>query len=143
MQDNIEPRKRHRKSIAAVAAVMAFVIGAGTAWAISATLTVNSTEAGGNAAISGCDTAWTIELDAPTYDATAGEYVVSGLTYSGVDVACVGNTLLATVYNNSDVSQADGSSVIAGATGSITLSSAVPVSAIYGIASAIYGSAIA
>lgn len=140
--ENTEPQRRHRKKIAAVAAVVAFVIGAGTAWAISATLTVNSTEAGGSATISGCDTAWTIDLDTPTYDATAGEYVVSGLTYSGVDVSCIGNTLLATVVNASDVAQADGSSVIAGATGSITLSTPVPVSAIYGAASAIYGSPV-
>ncbi|MFZ9394410.1 MAG: hypothetical protein ACO28P_10710 [Ilumatobacteraceae bacterium] len=140
--ENTEPVRRHRKKVAAVAAVTAFVLGIGTAWAISATLTVNSSEAGGSASISGCDTAWTIELDAPTYDSLEGEYVVSGLTYSDVDEACVGNTLLATVIDNSDVSQADGSSVISGATGSITLSTPVPVSAIYGIASAIYGAAV-
>lgn len=128
--------KRRHKIIAAVAAGL--LAATGTAWAISATLTVNSSEAGTNAGISGCDTAWTAVLGTPVYDATLGQYAYTTVAFSGVSNACLGKTIAFTVADDTLAAVSGGTATVAGTTGTVTLTSPVSSARSYTLATAIY-----
>lgn len=132
----IQRRRRRSAFIGAIAAGLLAAVG--TAWAISATLTVNSTEAGTNAGISGCDTAWTATLGTPTYDATLGQYAYTTVNFSGVAAGCIGKTIAFTIADDTLAAVGSGTLTVAGTTGTVTLSTPVSSAQSYTIATAIY-----
>ncbi|MFZ9394411.1 MAG: hypothetical protein ACO28P_10715 [Ilumatobacteraceae bacterium] len=135
--------RRRKGAIAAAVAAGILAVG-GTAWAISATLTVSSSETGTNASISGCDTAWAVTFGSPTYDETLGQYAFTTVSYTGVAAACGNKTIvftiaddtLAAVANATGTVPVSGSGASVGAT--LTLNTPVPSSQAYTIATAIY-----
>lgn len=131
-------RKFRKPTAIGAAALTAFLIGAGAAWA-AVTITVTGGGAGGKGNVSSCDTTWTVALGAPTYSSSLAAYAISTVDYSNVSNVCTGKTLAVTVADSSNASLANGTVTLAGASGSITLSTPVTVDASAVIVSAIYG----
>jgi hypothetical protein len=88
----------------------------GAVYGFAATLNVGAnTLSAGNAAVASCETSTATGTYAIAYDTTTTAYKVSGVTITGLDAACAGKAVSATITSNS------------GATNLSTLTGTVPV----------------
>lgn len=88
--------------------------------------------------VSPCDSAYDIAADAPSWDDTAGSFIVSGVTVSNLNAPCVGEVVVVEVLNASGNSIASATGTVTGTSINIPLTNSVDVSAIASYASAIY-----
>lgn len=118
-----------------VGSVMALV----TAAVAAAVVTLTADTIGeGLVNVSPCDSAYDITADAPTWDDTAGSFIVSGVTVSNLNAPCVGEVVVVEVLNTSGNSIASATGTVTGTSINIPLTNSVDVSAIASYASAIY-----
>ena len=88
--------------------------------------------------VSPCDTAYDITADAPTWDDTAGSFLVSSVTVSNLNAPCVGEVVAVEVLNTSGNSISSATASVTGTSINMPLTSSVDVSDIASFASAIY-----
>jgi len=74
----------------------------GAVYGFAATMNVvGNPLSAGNATVSSCETSTATGSYTVAYDTTAGTYKISGVSVTGIDAACAGKTLSATLTNNS------------------------------------------
>lgn len=132
--------KRSSRRGAATGLVFGIVAFAASA-AVAAGLSVMAQQdSAGVAGISACDQTVTAALGRPSYNGS--EYVASSVEVTDVDVReCNGQTVLVTVTDENGVALADGQAVVRGRNTTVSLSSAVSVSASARVAVMIYAPA--
>lgn len=116
----------------------------GAVYGFAATLNVGAnTLSAGNATVASCETSTATGTYSVAYDTTAAAYTVSGVTITGLDAACAGKAVSATLTNNSgstNLSTITGTVPVGG--GSLALgapASTVTASAVSGVSVAING----
>ena len=88
--------------------------------------------------VSPCDSAYDIAADTPSWDDTAGSFIVSGVTVSNLNAPCVGDAVKVEVLNTSGLSISSATATITGSSVSVPLTSTVSVGDIGSFASVIY-----
>jgi hypothetical protein len=129
----------HKRSIM-VGAVTGAIVGIATA-AVAAVVTLTTSYIGeGIVASTPCDSSFTVEASAPGWDAATGTFVVSQVAYSGIDpTACSGEFLRVEVVDAANTSLGSAGGIVGGSgSGTLALTSNVPVDDIDRIAAAIY-----
>lgn len=129
----------HKRTIV-VGAIIGAIVGIATA-AVAAVVTLTTSHIGeGIVSSTPCDSSFTVEPGTPVWDASAGGFVISQVAYSGIDpTACNGEFLRVEVVDNAYASLASAGGIVGGSgSGTLSLTSNVPVSAIDSIAAALY-----
>ena len=129
----------HKRTIM-VGAVIGAIVGIATA-AVAAVVTLTTSHIGeGIVSSTPCDSSFTVEPGTPGWDAASGEFVVSQVVYSGIDpTACSGEFLRVEVVDAANTSLGSAGGLVGGSgSGTLSLTSNVPVSAIDKIAAALY-----
>jgi hypothetical protein len=72
--------------------------------------------------VASCDTDGVGIQYTTSYNATSSKYVVTGVTLTGVDAACSGETAAVTLKGTGGTSLTSGSATVAGTTQAVTLS---------------------
>ena len=134
---NTAPDTKKRSIIIGAVVGSLFAIATGAIAAAIVTLTAD-TIGEGFVNVSPCDSAYDITADAPSWDDTAGSFLVSAVTVSNLNAPCVGQVVDVEVLNGSGNSIASGSGTVAGTNLNLALSNSVDVSAIDAYASVIY-----
>jgi hypothetical protein len=134
------PRERRRRRGAVLLlGVAAFGLAAASAASLGG-LTSSSLGAD-NGSVSSCDTnGVSIAYGAPSYQASganAGQYTVSTVSVTGIDVACNGKTIAVTLSDSGNASLGTGTATVAAGAASITLGTPANAKAIVGAAAVI------
>ena len=137
---NSNTDRRRRRPV-----IFGLIFGGLSALAVAAfaaviTLTTTSSIGAGSVAVTACDSTYQVDLGAPTWDASAGDFVVTTVTFSGIDpTACASELVRVELVNSSSVSLAAGAAAVGGTgSGTITLNAPVGVSSVDRIVSALY-----
>jgi hypothetical protein len=123
------------------AAVLALTIF-GAVYGFAATLNVgSSTLSAGNATVSSCETSTATGTYAVAYDPAVPGYKVSGVTITGLDAACAGKSVSATLTGSGPSNLGSVTGTVPAGGGSLALSPAGTVSAaaVTGVSIAING----
>ena len=137
MTDQTTARSTKRSIIVGAVAGSLFAIATGAIAAAIVTLTAD-TIGEGFVNVSPCDSAYDITADAPSWDDTAGSFLVSAVTVSNLNAPCVGQVVDVEVLNSSGTSISSGTGTVTGTSINLPLTSSVDVSAIDAYASVIY-----
>ena len=122
--------------------VGALVVVGGAATAAALVITATGISAG-STNVGGCDSSITLGFGTPSFSTQSGDYVITQVSYSGVDTtACNGMTLYVTLADNQNAVITQGQTSSAFQTGdpssgTITLLGEAPVSSAVKIAAAI------
>lgn len=131
---------KRRTLVALVLALTVF----GVVYGFAATMNVGANPlSAGNATVSSCETSTATGSYTVAYDTTAGTYKISGVSVSGIDAACAGKTLSATLTNNAGATNlATLTALVPAGGGTVSLgapASTVTAAAVSGVAVAING----
>jgi hypothetical protein len=133
----VEEKNYRRPAIIGV--IVGAVLALATAAIAAAVVTLTAETIGeGIANVSPCDSAYDVAADTPTWDDTAGSYVVSGVTVSNLNAPCIGDAVKVNVLNSSGVSISSATATITATSVSVPLTSTVSVGDIGSFASVIY-----
>jgi hypothetical protein len=89
--------------------------------------------------VASCDTDGVNLAYTNAYDPASGVYRVTGVTVSGIDAACAGETLSVTLKDSGGASLGTGSGTVAGASLAVTLAPTASANAVVGAAVVISG----
>jgi hypothetical protein len=128
----------HKRTIM-VGALVGAIVGIATA-AVAAVITLTTSHIGeGIVSATPCDSTFTVEAGAPGWDAATGTFVVSQVVYSDIDAACSGEFLRVEIVDAANTSLGSAGGLVGGSgSGTLSLTSNVPVDDIDRIAAALY-----
>lgn len=127
--------RKKRTTRKSVAIALGIVSIAGLSMASAAQLTITSAEvSAGTQVVASCDTDGVSVAYTTSFNSTAGQYVVTGVSVSSIDTACNGKTLSATLLNGTGtVALFDGSDTVLGSGSATVTTGAASITGLTGV----------
>ena len=127
--------KRRRRVLAVALGTAVFGVVVASAASLGA-ITTNQLAAG-TQLIAGCDSTGVSVAYTSSYSVPLSAYVVTTVTVSAIDAACVGATMSVTLQGAAGADIGGGSATVAGASQAVTVSPTPPAADVVGVAIAI------